>query len=144
MLITRYKLNFVLSVSLAGLLLLAVVISCKKEFTTLHVVDSPGETLLASNIEKPGTDCKVSAQKHLQTNLEYISRFFFMQTSATVFFFFSFKIPGNVLAVSADKNHDPSGWQSQYDGIQQGQLSTKVGTGTFLRSTKLSFSHILW
>lgn len=91
MLITRYKLNFVLSVSLAGLLLLAVVISCKKEFTTLHVVDSPGETLLASNIEKPGTDCKVSAQKHLQTNLEYISRFFFMQTSATVFFFFFFQ-----------------------------------------------------
>ncbi|XP_041807656.1 cadherin-like protein 26 [Chelmon rostratus] len=41
------------------LLLLAVVISCKKEFTTLQTSDSSGETLLVSNIEKPGTDCEL-------------------------------------------------------------------------------------
>uniref|UniRef100_UPI0037E92B56 cadherin-like protein 26 isoform X2 n=1 Tax=Semicossyphus pulcher TaxID=241346 RepID=UPI0037E92B56 len=41
------------------LLLMAVVISCKKQFTTLQVGDSSDETLLASNIETPGTDCKV-------------------------------------------------------------------------------------
>ncbi|XP_034549530.1 cadherin-like protein 26 [Notolabrus celidotus] len=40
-------------------LLMAVVVSCKKEFTTLQTGDSSGETLLVSNIEKPGTDCKV-------------------------------------------------------------------------------------
>lgn len=130
-----------LSISLAVLLLLAVVISCKKEFTTLHTGDSPGETLLASNIEKPGTDCKVSAQKHLQTNLEYVSKFFLHTNISNCVFFFSFKIPDNILAVSTDKNVDPSDWQSQYDGMQQGQLSTKVGTGTFPRSTKLSFCH---
>ncbi|CAJ1051380.1 cadherin-like protein 26 [Xyrichtys novacula] len=41
------------------LLLMAVEVSCKKKFTTLQTCDSSGETLLASNIEKPGTDCKV-------------------------------------------------------------------------------------
>ncbi|XP_076607840.1 cadherin-like protein 26 [Chaetodon auriga] len=41
------------------LLLLAVVISCKKEFTTLQTDNSSGETLLASNIERPGSDCKL-------------------------------------------------------------------------------------
>ncbi|XP_029287289.1 LOW QUALITY PROTEIN: cadherin-like protein 26, partial [Cottoperca gobio] len=40
-------------------LLIAVVITCKKEFVPLQTSDSSGETLLASNIEKPGTDCKV-------------------------------------------------------------------------------------
>ncbi|XP_071350316.1 cadherin-like protein 26 [Trachinotus anak] len=40
------------------LLLMAVVISCKKQFTTLEA-GSSGETLLVSNTEKPGTDCKV-------------------------------------------------------------------------------------
>ncbi|XP_044079630.1 cadherin-like protein 26 [Siniperca chuatsi] len=41
------------------LLLMAVVISCKKESGTLQTCDSSGETLLASNTEKPGTDCQV-------------------------------------------------------------------------------------
>ncbi|XP_070759291.1 cadherin-like protein 26 [Enoplosus armatus] len=41
------------------LLLMAVVISCKKEFATLQTCDSSGETLLVSNIETPGTDCQV-------------------------------------------------------------------------------------
>ncbi|KAM4588696.1 cadherin-like protein 26 [Odontesthes bonariensis] len=41
------------------LLLLAVVISCKEEFTTLQTEESLGGTLLASNSETPGTDCKV-------------------------------------------------------------------------------------
>ncbi|XP_042358475.1 cadherin-like protein 26 [Plectropomus leopardus] len=41
------------------LLLMAVVISCKKEFTTLQTFDSSGKTLLVSNIEQPGTDCKL-------------------------------------------------------------------------------------
>ncbi|XP_037630749.1 cadherin-like protein 26 [Sebastes umbrosus] len=47
--------------SLLCLLLMAVVMTCKKEFTTLQAGDSSGETLLVSNIEKPGTDCKLSA-----------------------------------------------------------------------------------
>ncbi|XP_060898385.1 cadherin-like protein 26 isoform X2 [Labrus mixtus] len=41
------------------LLLMAVVISCKKEFTPVQTEDSSGETLIVSNIEQPGTDCKV-------------------------------------------------------------------------------------
>lgn len=41
------------------LLLLAISISCKEEFTTLQTGDSSGESLLASNIETPGTDCKI-------------------------------------------------------------------------------------
>ncbi|KAK2862497.1 hypothetical protein Q5P01_002030 [Channa striata] len=41
------------------LLLMAVAISCKKQFTTLQMSDSSGETLLTSNIEEPGTDCKI-------------------------------------------------------------------------------------
>ncbi|XP_041837178.1 cadherin-like protein 26 [Melanotaenia boesemani] len=41
------------------LLLMAVVITCKEEFATLQTDDSSGETLLKSNIETPGTDCKV-------------------------------------------------------------------------------------
>ncbi|XP_023283791.1 cadherin-like protein 26 [Seriola lalandi dorsalis] len=40
------------------LLLMAVTISCKKHFTMVQT-DSSGETLLISNTEKPGTDCKV-------------------------------------------------------------------------------------
>ncbi|KAM7402683.1 hypothetical protein PAMP_017899 [Pampus punctatissimus] len=41
------------------LLLLAVVITCKKVFVSLPFSDSYGESLLSSNIEKPGTDCMV-------------------------------------------------------------------------------------
>ncbi|TKS71004.1 Cadherin-like protein 26 [Collichthys lucidus] len=44
------------------LLLLAFAITSKKEFTTLQTDDSFGETLLASNVERPGTDCKNMAQ----------------------------------------------------------------------------------
>ncbi|GLD62222.1 cadherin-like protein 26 [Lates japonicus] len=40
------------------LLLMAVVCTCKKKFATLEA-DSSGETLLVSNTENPGTDCKV-------------------------------------------------------------------------------------
>ncbi|KAM3877970.1 cadherin-like protein 26 [Diretmus argenteus] len=41
------------------LLLLSIIISCKKKFATLQIDGTPsGETLLASNIENPGTDCK--------------------------------------------------------------------------------------
>ncbi|XP_029990626.1 cadherin-like protein 26 [Sphaeramia orbicularis] len=40
-------------------LLMAVFISCKKEFTSLQSGDSAGETLLVSHIETPGTDCQV-------------------------------------------------------------------------------------
>ncbi|KAM8867958.1 cadherin-like protein 26 [Synchiropus picturatus] len=43
------------------LLLMAVTISCKKEFTSLQPSGSSGETLLTSNIESPGTDCKIPA-----------------------------------------------------------------------------------
>ncbi|XP_076012973.1 cadherin-like protein 26 [Genypterus blacodes] len=39
-------------------LLMAIIVSCKKEFTTLQTDEVYGETLLASNIEKPGTDCE--------------------------------------------------------------------------------------
>ncbi|XP_059185589.1 cadherin-like protein 26 [Centropristis striata] len=41
------------------LVLMAVVVTCKKEFTTLPTSNSSGETLLPSNTEEPGTDCKV-------------------------------------------------------------------------------------
>ncbi|XP_010753854.3 cadherin-like protein 26 [Larimichthys crocea] len=41
------------------LLLLAFTMTSKKEFTTLQTDDSFGETLLASNVERPGTDCKI-------------------------------------------------------------------------------------
>ncbi|XP_041638553.1 cadherin-like protein 26 [Cheilinus undulatus] len=41
------------------LLLMAVAISCKKKFTPLQTGESSGETLLTSNTEIPGTDCKV-------------------------------------------------------------------------------------
>ncbi|XP_053171459.1 cadherin-like protein 26 [Scomber japonicus] len=41
------------------LLLMAVLITCKKEFTALPFGDAYGETLLLSNTEEPGTDCKV-------------------------------------------------------------------------------------
>ncbi|KAL7407698.1 hypothetical protein ABVT39_012237 [Epinephelus coioides] len=41
------------------LLLMAIILTCKKEFITLQTIDSSGETLLTSNIEKPGTDCKL-------------------------------------------------------------------------------------
>ncbi|XP_051272508.1 cadherin-like protein 26 [Dicentrarchus labrax] len=75
------------------LMLMAVVITCKKEFTTLSIADSSGQTLLASNIEKSGTDCK---------------------------------LPDSFLAMSPDKRHrDPSDWQSQHDGMQHRQVSTK-------------------
>lgn len=67
-LITHCKLHFVFSVLLLVLLLLAFTMTSKKEFTTLQTDDSFGETLLASNVERPGTDCKVTAQKHLQIN----------------------------------------------------------------------------
>ncbi|XP_020489445.3 cadherin-like protein 26 isoform X2 [Labrus bergylta] len=40
-------------------LLMAVVISCKNELIPLQTEESSGETLIVSNIEKPGTDCKV-------------------------------------------------------------------------------------
>lgn len=78
MLAFHYKLNFVLSVLLTVTLLSAVVISCKKKFTTLHTGNSSGETLLASNIEKPGTDCKVSAWEHGQTKLVIHFQIFFL------------------------------------------------------------------
>ncbi|KAK9529448.1 hypothetical protein VZT92_013539 [Zoarces viviparus] len=42
------------------LLLMAVFITCRKEFTTLETSDSSVQTLLVSNIETPGTDCKRS------------------------------------------------------------------------------------
>ncbi|KAM7006223.1 cadherin-like protein 26 [Tautogolabrus adspersus] len=57
------------------LLLMAVVISCKKKFTPMQTNDSSGENLLISNIENPGTDCKVRAQRHLQTN-HYLFTYF--------------------------------------------------------------------
>ncbi|XP_070708486.1 cadherin-like protein 26 [Pempheris klunzingeri] len=57
------------------LLLMLVTISCKKQFVTLQTNESSGETLLESNIENPGTDCEVTAHKHLQTNQAYISTF---------------------------------------------------------------------
>ncbi|KAM7423271.1 hypothetical protein PAMA_011020 [Pampus argenteus] len=41
------------------LLLLAVVFTCKKAFVSLPFSDSYGESLLTSNIEKPGTDCMI-------------------------------------------------------------------------------------
>ncbi|XP_068449798.1 cadherin-like protein 26 [Clinocottus analis] len=41
------------------LLVMAVVFTCKEEFTTLETSDPSGETLLVSNIETPGTDCQV-------------------------------------------------------------------------------------
>ncbi|XP_029006658.1 cadherin-like protein 26 [Betta splendens] len=44
------------------LLLTAVVVSCKKEFASLQIDDS--ETLLESNTETPGTDCKVPDWVH--------------------------------------------------------------------------------
>lgn len=120
------KLNFILSVPLTVLLLTAVVISCKKEFANLETDDSSGKTLLASNIERPGTDCKVTVREHLQTNRRHISRFVFMQLSVTVCF--PLKVPVIALAVSTDKkHHNPSDWQSLHDGMQQRRVSTKVG-----------------
>uniref|UniRef100_UPI003AABCAE9 cadherin-like protein 26 n=1 Tax=Centroberyx gerrardi TaxID=166262 RepID=UPI003AABCAE9 len=44
------------------LLLLAIIISCKEEFAALEIDNASGETLLTSNIEKPGTDCKMTSQ----------------------------------------------------------------------------------
>nr|XP_046241227.1 cadherin-like protein 26 [Scatophagus argus] len=41
------------------LLFLAIAISCKKEFIALQADSSSGETLLPSNIEEPGKDCKL-------------------------------------------------------------------------------------
>ncbi|KAM9361771.1 cadherin-like protein 26 [Symphorus nematophorus] len=41
------------------LLLLAVAFTCKKEFTPLPASNASGETLLTSNIETPGKDCKL-------------------------------------------------------------------------------------
>ncbi|XP_035805438.2 cadherin-like protein 26 isoform X2 [Amphiprion ocellaris] len=41
------------------MLLMAIFISCKREFKTLPAEDSSNDTLLASNTERPGTDCKV-------------------------------------------------------------------------------------
>uniref|UniRef100_A0A3B4VEY3 Cadherin 27 n=1 Tax=Seriola dumerili TaxID=41447 RepID=A0A3B4VEY3_SERDU len=54
------------------LLLMAVTISCKKQFTAVQT-DSSGETLLISNTEKPGTDCKrlSSLQKTEDELLDY-------------------------------------------------------------------------
>ncbi|XP_050930512.1 LOW QUALITY PROTEIN: cadherin-like protein 26 [Lates calcarifer] len=49
---------FAALILLLVLLLMAVVCTCKKEFATLEA-DSSGETLLVSNTENPGTDCKV-------------------------------------------------------------------------------------
>ncbi|XP_042261543.1 cadherin-like protein 26 [Thunnus maccoyii] len=99
------------------LLLIALVITRKKEFTALPYDDSYAETLFPSNIEKPGIDCKVTAQKHLKTNQLYIFRFPFMQISATISFF---KVPDGVLAVStATKQQDSYKGQSLHDGVQQ-------------------------
>ncbi|KAG7229629.1 hypothetical protein INR49_012673 [Caranx melampygus] len=49
---------FAALILLLVLLLLAILISCKKEFTVLQT-ESVGESLLMSNTEEPGTDCKV-------------------------------------------------------------------------------------
>ncbi|KAF7658950.1 hypothetical protein LDENG_00005340 [Lucifuga dentata] len=52
------------------LLLMVITISCKKKFANLQIEDEniSGETLLTSNIEQPGTDCEVAAQKHTHTS----------------------------------------------------------------------------
>lgn len=55
------------------LLLMAVFISCKKEFTNLQVDQASGETLLASNTEIPGTDCEVTVPDsfhHVSTDIK--------------------------------------------------------------------------
>ncbi|XP_063766564.1 cadherin-like protein 26 isoform X2 [Eleginops maclovinus] len=41
------------------LLLMAVIMTCRKEFKPFHPSGTSGETFLPSNIENPGTDCKV-------------------------------------------------------------------------------------
>ncbi|XP_072239325.1 cadherin-like protein 26 [Leuresthes tenuis] len=74
------------------LLLMAVVISCKEEFTTLQIEESFRGILLASNSENPGTDCKVTTQK----------------------------VPESVVAASADEKHySPSNWQRYGTILQQ-------------------------
>lgn len=62
--ISEYRLNLV--VSLTGLLPMAVFMTCRKEFAPLQPSDSSGDTLLPSNIECPGTDCKVRTERNLQ------------------------------------------------------------------------------
>ncbi|KAK2914709.1 hypothetical protein Q8A73_005303 [Channa argus] len=79
-------------------LLMGVVVSCKKEFATLQISDSSGDTLLKSNIEKPGTDCKVPDSV----------------------------LQSPVVSIAIYK--DPFNWQSHYDGTQYMSLSKMVST----------------
>ncbi|XP_040015002.1 cadherin-like protein 26 [Xiphias gladius] len=56
------------------LLLMAVVISRRKEFITLETASS-GETLLTSNTEKPGTDCEMTWNSFITSHYNHIHQF---------------------------------------------------------------------
>ncbi|KAK7907442.1 hypothetical protein WMY93_016054 [Mugilogobius chulae] len=63
---------FALLLLLVGLLL-ALFVSCKKEFVLIHLPDSEGMTL-ASDIEGPGTDCKIPLNVHAVSTDEETER----------------------------------------------------------------------
>lgn len=121
-------------VLLTVLLLLLVSISCKKE-STRRCPSSTGESvLLQFNTEERGSDCTV--RTHSGTNEDQNQK-----EEGKHFHWFDChlrmcvcvvcnKIPDGLWAVLVDRKRcNSSVGQSQFDGMQQGRLATKVWSG---------------
>ncbi|KAL3059134.1 hypothetical protein OYC64_011128 [Pagothenia borchgrevinki] len=78
------------------LLLMAVFMTCRKEFAPLQPSDSSGDTLLPSNIENPGTDCKVVVPDDIAVRF------------------------------TEETHSDPSNWGDQYHGIKHSNFSKEM------------------
>ncbi|XP_010795086.1 cadherin-2-like [Notothenia coriiceps] len=78
------------------LLLMAVFMTCRKEFAPLEPSDSSGDTLLSSNIENPGTDCKVVVPDDI------------------------------VVWFTEETHSDPSNWRGQHHGIKHSNFSKEM------------------
>ncbi|XP_033938861.1 cadherin-like protein 26 isoform X1 [Pseudochaenichthys georgianus] len=78
------------------LLPMAVFMTCRKEFAPLQPSDPSGDTLLPSNIEYPGTDCKVVVPDDI------------------------------VAWFTEETRSDPSNWRGQHHGIKHRHLSKEM------------------
>lgn len=60
-------------VSLLGFLLLALLMTCKRDLKLIPIDEISGEHLIKSNIEIPGTDCKVTTDNITITTITFFS-----------------------------------------------------------------------
>ncbi|KAK5912962.1 hypothetical protein CesoFtcFv8_002789 [Champsocephalus esox] len=78
------------------LLPMAVFMTCRKEFAPLQPSDSSGDTLMPSNIECPGTDCKVVVPDNIEAWF------------------------------TEETHRDPSNWGGQHHGIKHRHFSKEM------------------